>query len=71
MLNDASSSTTLETSDAYGASAPTHPLDELVLHAHRPFQDDFAALATLPYHDFIKEARLKEDAPAYPKQKDS
>ena len=40
MLDDASSSTTLETDDAFGASAPTHPLDELVLHAHRPFQDN-------------------------------
>ena len=40
MLNETSSSTPLETDDAYGASAPTHPLDELVLYAHRPFQDD-------------------------------
>ena len=40
MLDEPSSSAPLETDDAYGASAPTHPLDELVLYAHRPFQDD-------------------------------
>ena len=40
MLNETVSSPAIETNDAYGASAPTHPLDELVLYAHRPFQDD-------------------------------
>ena len=40
MLDETASSPSIETNDAYGASAPTHPLDELVLYAHRPFQDD-------------------------------
>ena len=40
MLDEIASSPSIETSDAYGTNAPTHRLDELVLYAHRPFQDD-------------------------------
>ena len=40
MLNETVSAPAIETNDASGASAPTHALDELVLYAHRPFQDD-------------------------------
>jgi hypothetical protein len=77
MLNEPSSSTPRETDDAYGASAPTHPLDELVLYAHRPFQDDsdprplpepeeadaaiFGAMNAIT--DLLTGTRLEDDLP--------
>ena len=77
MLDETASSPTLETYDAFGASAPTHPLDELVLYAHRPFQDDsdprplpepedadtaiFGAMNAIT--DLLTGTRLEDDLP--------
>ena len=77
MFNETVSLPAIETNDASGASAPTHPLDELVLYAHRPFQDDsdprplpdpeeadtaiFGAMNAIA--DLLTGTRLEDDLP--------
>ena len=76
MLDEISSSS-LDALDHYGASHPTHLLDEIVTHAYRPFEED-ADPRPLPepedvegavvgamnsMADMLTNTRLEDDAP--------